>query len=207
VRRPDNLFQPHNDTGPERYPEVFEFLRARVGNNDGVRLLSFGCSVGDEVFTLRRYFPMAEITGMDISAGNIRSCRRRQRRQGDDRMRFVLAGTANAEASDFYDAILCMAVFRHGDLGAEHPPSCAHILTFAAFEDTVTDLARCLKPGGFFAIEHSNFRFCDTDLSEGFEVVASRPRNPADTSGTPQYGPDNARCEEDPAIQVVFRKL
>jgi hypothetical protein len=46
-----------------------------------------------------------------------------------------------------------MAVFRHGDLGGDHPESCSHRITFEAFEATVTDLARCLKPGGYLVID------------------------------------------------------
>jgi hypothetical protein len=201
LRRPHNLFQPHNDTSLDRYPELFRFLQEQLRDGPDVRLLSFGCSVGDEVFTLRQYFPSASITGIDISAGNVRACRRRQRRSRDDRMSFRQAGSTTTEASASYDVVLCMAVLRHGDLGAQQAPSCGHRLSFFAFEPTAADLARCVKVGGYLVIEHSNFRFGDIKVSGAFEVVLRRPR------GTPLYGPDNTRIDNVETLDVIFRRL
>src|SRR5580658_5426157 len=76
LRRPPNLFQPHNDTAPDRYPEVFALLRERLGDGAERRVLSFGCSTGAETFSLRQYLPAATIIGVDISRGNIADCRR-----------------------------------------------------------------------------------------------------------------------------------
>jgi hypothetical protein len=44
-------------------------------------------------------------------------------------------------------------------------------LRFGDFERTVADLARCLKPGGLLFLHTTNFRFCDTALAGGFDVV------------------------------------
>jgi hypothetical protein len=57
-------------------------------------------------------------------------------------MRFVRAGAADRQPDNHYDAILCMAVLRHGGLGVNASNSCAHLITFAAFEKTVGELAR-----------------------------------------------------------------
>ncbi len=206
VRQPHNLFQPGNDTGSDRYPELFALLRARLGDGPGVRLLSFGCSTGEEVFTLRRYFAEARLTGIDISRGNIAECRRRQRRSGDDRMAFVRAGTAEHEPVDTYDAVLAMAVFRHGDLGNGPPASCADRITFEAFDATVARLADSLRVGGLLVIEHSNFRFCDTRVSERFAVVATRDRPSADRPN-PLYGPDDRLLADQEYREVVFVKI
>ena len=48
---PANLFQPHIDTSAARYPEIFCFLQREIEDETSARLLSFGCSVGDEVFS------------------------------------------------------------------------------------------------------------------------------------------------------------
>ena len=56
VRRPlPGEFQPYYYTRPDRYPWLFGFAAARIGARRDVRILSFGCSRGDEVFSLRRY--------------------------------------------------------------------------------------------------------------------------------------------------------
>jgi len=65
LTRPVNLFQPSPATQLNRYPEIFRFVRAHVGDGADVRLLSFGCSTGEEVFSLRQYFPSAGIKGLE----------------------------------------------------------------------------------------------------------------------------------------------
>jgi hypothetical protein len=205
IRRPENLFQPHNDTSFNRYPEALRFLRSRIDDDAGTHLMSFGCSTGDEVFTIRHYFPASTITGIDISTGNIRICRQRQRAEGDGRMQFKTAGRADAEPSESYDAVLCMAVLRHGDLSELQPQSCARHLSFAAFESTCAELAQCVRSGGYLAIEHSNFRFGDTPSADQFDVALRRPQLPVDLR-TPQYDRQNQRIEPDGYRDVIFRK-
>jgi hypothetical protein len=203
--RPANLFQPFNDTSEDRYPEVFTWLQGEIEDSENVRLLSFGCSVGDEVFTLRNYFPNAYVVGIDISRGNISECRRRQQRQGDKRMHFVRAASGDREPNGDYDAVLCMAVFRHGNLGYSRPSSCEGHITFEAFDATVTQLARCLKVGGFLVVEHSNFRFRDSSSASQFDVVGMR-HLPEYDRPTPLYGPDNLLLADQEYEEVIFRK-
>jgi SAM-dependent methyltransferase len=205
IRRPANLFQPHNDTQPNRYPYVFACLREHVRDGPEVRLLSFGCSTGDEVFSLRDSFPAAHISGFDISRGNISQAQRRQRRSGDTRMAFFCRNSVVNELADSYDAILCMATLRHGDLGVEPRASCEPLLTFTAFEETVAGFARCLRPGGLLAIEFSNFRFADAVCSRDFRCVLRRAGAPGDR--TPLFGRDNQRLDDQHYDEIVFQKL
>lgn len=204
--RPTNLFQPYNDTSEDRYPEVFTWLQREFEDSGNVRLMSFGCSVGDEVFSLRRYFPEARIVGLDISRGNISECRRRQQWQGDERMNFLRAASAVHEPENHFDAVLCMAVLRHGDLGYSRPSSCKHLISFEAFDRTVGQLARCLKVGGYLVIEHSNFRFRDSSSASIFDVVAKR-QLPAHDRPTPLYGPNNLLLTDQNYEEVIFRKM
>ena len=206
LARPANLFQPHIDTAPDRYPAVFALLADEIGGRPGARVLSFGCSNGDEVFSLRRYLPRARVRGLDINWANVRECRARQRACGDPMVSFARAGSADQEPAEAYDAVLAMAVLRHGDLSDGDRESCAGVISFEAFEATVTGLARCVKPGGLLLIEHSNFRFTDTAVSAGFRAAVNRPRGKVDHR-TPLYGPDNRRLEAPAVVTVGFRKL
>ena len=203
--RPDNLFQPYSDTFPNRHPDIFGFVgRALVGAAE-LRILSFGCSKGDEVFTLRRYFPRAALTGIDINPRNIRICRRRGRKIGDDNIRFVQAADAEGEASESYDAIFCMSVFRHGDLAATNASTCGHLIRFADFERALEVLDRCLKPGGYLCLRHGNFRFRDTVLAGGYDTAFSlSPQRKR--SWAPLYDRDNRRLPDPVYYDVVFRK-
>lgn len=204
--RPDNLFQPSFQTSPDRYPEIFSFVREQVEDDPGVRLLSFGCSTGEEVFSLREYFPTAQIRGLDINPLNIAVCRRRRRRAGDRRVSFAVAGSVERERTASYDAIYCMAVLRHGDLTKSGALRCDHRLTFDAFERTVAGLARCVKHGGLLIIHYSNFRFCDSVVSPDFEPVLSLHDGYSDPRA-PLFGRDNVRLNVPSYDDVVFRKV
>ena len=201
----DNLFQPSNDTEPDRYPAAFAYVRDQLGNGEDLRILSFGCSTGDEIFSLRRYFPSAWLKGIDISRGNVADCEKRRRAASDDRMAFAVAGSTAGEPTAHYDAIFAMAVFRHGDLSGSDAQSCRHRITFSAFESTVADLARCLRPGGFLAVEFSNFRFCDTEVAGQFECVLQVPKAPYHPQ-VPLFGRDDRRLDIAGYDDVVFRK-
>lgn len=203
--RPDNLFQPYPTTQINRYPRIFSYVSERLSNTATPRLLSFGCSTGEEVFTLRQYFPFSEVVGIDINPYNISVCRKRLKRSGDTRILFKLAGSTEAEKESVYDAIFCMAVLRHGKLGASDAKHCDHLIRFSDFERTLTDLCRCLKPGGYLIIRHSNFRFSDTEIASGFEAVLCF-ENEQPQAATPLYDPENRRLDNSIYGEVVFQK-
>lgn len=203
LSKPRNLFQPYNDTKPDRYPALFRATDEIIGDGSGRRLLSFGCSTGEEVQGLRARHPHAFIKGIDINPHNIAVCRRKLRDVPQSALAFEIAGTTDSEASASYDAIFCLAVLRHGDLRAENVMRCDHLVRFADFERQVADFARCLKVGGLLALRFSNFRFVDTAVAAQFEIVLSLDR----PAGMPQFGPDNCRLPPLPLEDSLFRKL
>ena len=203
-RRPENLFQPFGETSPNRYPEIFRFARDQIGDSATHRILSFGCATGEEVFSLRSYFPLAMIRGVDINPRSITSARKRLNAVGDSRISFDVADSAAGESGP-YDAIFCMAVFRHGGLGASGIENrCDQLIRFADFERTVGGIAQCIKPGGLLFIANSNFRFSDTAASKDFEVVCG-DNVPADAR-SPIFGPDNRFLPATSYDEVGFRR-
>ena len=199
-RHPKNLFQPFANTSADRYPAIFGFARETLGDGPALRLLSFGCSTGEEVFTLRRYFPRAFVKGIDINPANIALCEKRRAVSGDPNIVFALGDWTTAEPARNYDAIFCMAVLRHEFVAQEE--RCDPYLDFADFERTVGDFARCLKPAGLLALRHCNFRFADTAVSGAFDCVMRLPFDPP----TPLFGRDNRRLQGVSYNEVVFRK-
>jgi SAM-dependent methyltransferase len=172
VRRPaPGEFQPYTYTQPDRYPWLFGFAATRIGSRQDQRILSFGCSRGDEVFSLRRYFPAAAIRGIDISARNIARCRARARATGFANGSFEIAATTAGEPTGAYDAIFCLAVLCNGDLTTSKAQRCDPGRHFETFNRLIGDFARCLKSGGLLVLHTTNFRFCDTSVAADFDVV------------------------------------
>lgn len=172
LRRPvEGRFQPYPHTAPDRYPWLFDFAQSALEGMRAPAILSFGCSRGDEVFSLRRRFPDARIKGVDIDPANIAACLARSRPLEDDRLSFEAAAHTRAEPSSHYEAIFCLAVLCHGDLTVTGARRSDPLLRFEDFERTVADLTRCLKPGGLLFLHTTNFRFSDTDVAAGFDTM------------------------------------
>jgi 2-polyprenyl-3-methyl-5-hydroxy-6-metoxy-1,4-benzoquinol methylase len=170
-RRAEGQFQPYNHTLPDRYPWLFDFAAAKLWDMAAPRLLSFGCSIGEEVFSLRRRLPAAAIKGIDIDPANIAACLTRASRANDVQMAFEVGSSAQHERRDHYDAVFCLAMLCHGDLTVSGARRSKPLMRFRDFEQTVTDLARCVKPRGLLFLHTTNFRFCDTTAAQGFDVV------------------------------------
>lgn len=201
---PRASFQPYNQTSRDRYPFIFRFVQTQLGAHGKARILSFGCSTGEEVFSLRGYFPSAFIKGLDINPGNIAICQARLKEKADAGLLFAVADSTAAEQGDFYDAIFCMAVLRHGALSQPGVTRCDHLLPFAKFAQATEDFRRCLKPGGLLVIRYSNFRLCDAPAGQFFETVLSVPIH--NSTATPLFKPDNQIMCGATYPDVVFRK-
>jgi len=201
---PRSAFQPFNDTEPDRYPAIFKFVQTTFGADAAADILSFGCATGEEVFTLRRYFPRARIRGIDINPGNIAAARARLSATPDGRLSFAVAASTGYEPASGYDAIFCMAVLRHGSLGEGGVTRCDHLLRFDDVARAFADFHRCLRPGGLLIVRHANVRLRDTPAAAGFETLLSVPFR--GEKRTPIFGPDNRLMPgvEDP--ETVFRK-
>jgi trans-aconitate methyltransferase len=202
-RHPAEAFQPFNTTRPDRYPEIFAFVQSELGAQSDLKILSFGCATGEEVFSLRRYFPRAAIKGIDINPGNIAAARRRLRREHDPRISFDVASSVAMEPAGAYDAIFSMAVLRHGSLGLPGVTRCDHLIHFEDFAKTIAQLGRCLRARGLLVIRHSNFRLNDTAASAEYETILRIPTG----RKSPLFGPDNTLMSSIEYPDTVFRKI
>ena len=203
-RRPRaGTFQPYNHTLPDRYPWLFRAAVAALAGREQLSLLSFGCSRGDEVVSLRSYFPGAAIRGLDVDPRNISACLARMP-PGTPGVSFASAATTAAEPDAGYDAIFCLAVLVHGDLAVSAATYSAPLLRFAEFEGAVTDFHRCLKPGGLLFLHTTNFRFCDTRVAAQFDVMLSAPPEAMSVDG--KFDRDNRLLQNVQYFDVGFRR-
>lgn len=196
------LLQPATVTSEDRHPELFDRVAALLVGVEAPAILSFGCSTGEEVFTLAQRFPTATVRGIDINPACIRAARRSLAANPDPRLSFARADSAQGEPPASYDAIFALSVLRHGRLDAELPDDCSAILPFARFAAAVAVLDACLKPGGVLTIWGSHFRFADLPLAAHYDVIFSR----AARSDLPVYGSDNRRLAEPGVEQIILSK-
>lgn len=211
LRNPKSLHLTCNYTKLDRYPEIFSLAKSyfeaqaekRGSNGEGdrpLRLLSFGCSTGEEAISLRQYFPEAEIVGVDISEWNLEQARQRV---DDPEIRFLFSNAENLEANGPYDAIFCMAVLLRIAHRMEPAPSSADVYPIEKFEEQVRELDAHLRPGGLLVIYHTNYHLRDTSLFERYEVL---PGEFSERDLVPKYAPDHRLLDESDTRERLFVK-
>lgn len=202
VAKGARLYQPATVTRLDRHPALFTHVAALLADRAEVRLLSFGCSTGEEALTLARYLPHARIDAIDANPACIAQARR-SARSHPAAIRFACADRPDAFAGVRYDAAFCLSVLRHGDLDAGHPPSCTELLPFARFAAAVEALDRCLRPGGVLVLWGCNFRFEDTAVSANYRALIVPGQN---AQPGPFYGPDDRLLPITESCGFVFVK-
>jgi hypothetical protein len=154
-----------------RYPELFfETKKALLeyGRENG-KLLSFGCSTGEECFTLRKYFSDNVIIGADINRWNLRKARRANR---DARIKFIYSTDENLKAEGKYAAIFCLSVLCRWE-DTMDLEDCSDIYPFERFDKIVSSLAQQVAQNGLLVIYNSNFRFEEATAFSDFEIVST----------------------------------
>lgn len=164
-------------TALNRYPKAFNEAQQLLQSRTDLKLLSFGCSTGEEVVSLRSYFPGAKIVGAEVNFARLIQCRKLQISGAID---FVRSTDHNIAKHGPYDAIFAMSVLQRlphkvvnlqiSDLSRFYP--------FSKFETQVQKLDNWLKPGGLLVIQNTQYRFRDTDIALRYRVHNFEPDRP-----------------------------
>jgi hypothetical protein len=163
----DQHFQRETFSCEDRYPDLFAECRNRIGDRGDAKVLSFGCSTGSEVFSLARYLPQAEITGVDLNVWCLKQC---SEANSNSRLRFLHRFSSEFADSTGFDAIFCMAVFQRTEHRTANVTPGQTGFTFERFEDEVRMLDRKLKIGGVLLLDQCDFPFEQTDASIRYTV-------------------------------------
>jgi len=154
-----------------RYPALFN-LAAELAP-DARRVLSFGCSTGEELISLRRRFPHAEIVGAEINARTRAIARRRV---ADDPRTTVIAPKSIAGSFDLVFALSVLQRDPHGLKNEMEPHHLAARYPFTRFDAGVRGLVARLRPGGLLIVANTLYRVEDSSAAAELEPIARSPR-------------------------------
>ena len=171
-----NLHQTSVVTRMDRYPGVFSLCRQYFEGRTDVRILSFGCATGEEVLTIRGYFPSAFILGAEVNRRSLARCRTLK---VDDRIAFTYSDHDRIVQQGPFDAVFCMAVLQRGPHSVERQqvPNIRLIYPFEKFDDQVTRLDSVLRKNGLLVISHSQYDLGDASVGGKYEPLDLGPHN------------------------------
>lgn len=154
-------------TGNDRYPQLFLETTNLIGRENPIAILSFGCSTGEECFSLKSYFPNSKIVGVDINRLSVKQATKKNRFSD---IEFFVSSPELIKKKGPYDIIFCLSVLCRWEdtLGLKN---CENVYPFTKYNATVEMLTQQVKTGGLLVIYNSNFRFEETIAFENFEIV------------------------------------
>ncbi|MEO5641662.1 MAG: class I SAM-dependent methyltransferase [Sphingomicrobium sp.] len=188
------LHQTATTTAPDRYPDLFAALVCLLPPDADI--LSFGCSTGEELLTLRRLMPMAHIVGVEI---NPRARRIATRATAGDPRITVAAALPDGQ----FDAVLALAVLQREPIriARDAVRDLRHHYPFARFDAVLTTLVDRLRPGGVLAVLHAHYRVEDGRVAGQLEALVAGPR-----LSEPLFDRSSRRYDPAPPSASLFRK-
>ena len=129
------------------------------------RVLSFGCSVGDEIATLRCYFPDAHIVACDVNPAVVAVSRKFAIE--DRRVEVIQSHAPDILARKPFDFIVASAVLCRNP----SPANYAKAFSFDLFESMVSLLDESLVEDGVLLILNAGYRFSDTAVARHYDTL------------------------------------
>ncbi len=200
IRHKNAYHQLSNFTTLNRYPDLFEAAQLHFGQHEAPKLLSFGCSTGQEVATLSQYLPHATIVGVDINDWCLAEA---NKNYAAPQRHFINTLSADFEDMTDFDAIFCLAVFQHPH-NRHDPTRRQSAYPFAQFENQLIELNKKLKPNGLLFIDHTDFNFIETSLMPQYKIL-NIPHNQTVRS-RPLFNRQNQKIADTQNSFRVFQK-
>ena len=156
-------------TAMNRYPIIFSACSDYFSKNKDIKILSYGCSTGEEVLTLRRYFPNATIVGAEINKHSLEVCKSHN---VDDKITFINSTPRNIKKHGPFDIVFCMAVLQRtpDKITQEGITSLKDIYPFEKFENQIVELDGYVKKGGLLVTHFTQYDFMDTAVATKYKV-------------------------------------
>lgn len=193
------VHQISNFTKHDRYPDLFSNVQKIMKERKELTILSYGCSTGEEVFTLRDYFPDSRIVGVDINKTNIKKAKHSN---SDPRIHFSHDIDATLMEQGPFDIIFALAVFQRTENRNPDTLDSSKFYPFEKFNAKMTELDPYLKSEGIFVIDHADYCFEDSDVYGSYrpldEEIITRNR--------PRFTKDNKRIGDSASYHRIFGK-
>jgi len=190
-----------NFTTANRYPGLFQLGYNEFKDKKDLRILSFGCSTGEECFSLQKHFKDAFILGVDINKNNISKA---VKADFSHKILFKYSTKENIMKFAPYDLILAMSVLCRWP-ASRYYHDISKLYPFAKFEKQLVVLDEALNPGGILMIANSNYLFSDSNLAVNYIKLPI----PMDTEPdlVPKFAPSGKKLNIDNFKDFVFKKL
>lgn len=165
-----NVHQTTSATFMNRYPAIFSACRDYFGGKQDLKILSYGCSTGEEVLTLREYFPAAHITGAEINKHSLAICRELP---VDEKITFVYSHHNEIKKHGPYDAVFCMAVLQRLPhyIAEKGISSLKKIYPFEKFERQIIELDELINPQGLLVVHFTQYSLWDTSVASKYKAL------------------------------------
>lgn len=147
--------QRSNATLHNRYPKIFNELTLFCKNPN--KILSFGCSSGEECNTLSDlYFSNTKIIGFDIDSQLILN--NKKKNKNSNISYYYDISEMEEDGNKKFDLITVMSVLCH------YPPNIKYPYTFKLFYNTIELIDSLLDINGYLCIYNAEFAFTDTKI-------------------------------------------
>ena len=163
----NDILQLANTTKYNRHEDLFSLAQNSLGKEKKIRILSFGCSSGEECFSLGEYFPNAIIVGCDINKDVLDVAKMRNK---NSRIEFVLSNNSNLLKYKYFDLVLANSVLIKQPMpGATD--NISKLFPFNQFNEIIETLDNLINTNGLFIMRDANYRFEDTSVAFKYKCL------------------------------------
>lgn len=153
--------QTSNATQYNRHVDIFRELTEIIPMPS--RILSFGCSTGEECKSLHKlYFPNSKIVGLDITESII------QENIKNNKFKKVEYFSNLQQITEKFNLIFAMSVL------CRWPERSTKKYTFQTFSDTIKTIDSLLEKGGYICIYNSKYIFPETETFKKYRIIDTR---------------------------------